>query len=51
MAGGTPEGGGFTSSTEIYSTTKSKWEYGVSLPSARHCQGISLNNNVFLIGT
>ena len=51
MVGGTPEGGGVTSSTEIFSTTKLKWEYGVPLPSARLCQGISLNNNVFVIGT
>ena len=50
MTGGTPEGGGFTSSTEIYSTTKLKWEYGVPLPSARLCRGISLLNNVFVIG-
>ena len=48
--------GGFVStslsSTEIYSTFKKEWNFGVPLPSARHfnSNGISVNNNVFLIG-
>ena len=39
------------SSTEIYSPTQLKWNYGVQLPSDRELtRGISVNNNVFLLG-
>ena len=52
MAGGRVKiGGTYLSSTEIYSTVQLKWNYGVQLPSARaYFSGISLNNNVFLLG-
>ena len=51
MAGGRDEDMVYISSTEIYSTVQLKWNYGVQLPSARgYFSGISLNNNVFLLG-
>ena len=49
MEGG--KDGDFLSSTEIYSTAQMKWNYGIDLPSARRLMpGISLNNNVFVLG-
>ena len=51
MAGGRDKDKYYLSSTEIYSTVQLKWNYGVQLPSARgYFSGISLNNNVFLLG-
>jgi len=49
VAGGSD--GPLISSTEIYSPTQLKWNYGVQLPSDRELtRGISVNNNVFLLG-
>ena len=50
MAGGW--GNSYVLSTEVYSTSQMKWEYGVPLPSARlfYSNGISVLNDVFLLG-
>jgi len=51
VVGGRGNDHAYISSTEIYSTVQLKWNYGVQLPSARgYFSGISLNNNVFLLG-
>jgi len=44
-------GGGDTDSTELLSESGNSWTYASSLPSSRRgLRGVSLNNNIFMIG-
>ena len=50
MAGGRISGKSFTSTTEIYSTSTMEWIIGPILTARRNSVGISVRNNLFVLG-